>query len=224
MRGVLCPPRSIWGPDLASDIAVIDYGSGNLKSVANAVARVTDRKVHVSSDPTTLAMAGHVILPGVGAFGDCMAGLQAVSGLKETLCDLVLEQRRPFLGICVGMQLMVDEGHEHGNHQGLGWVHGHTSLLAPEDQRLRVPHMGWNRLSLQKDHPVLADLDGEDVYFVHSYAVQCDDADHLIATTEHGGPVTAIIGRDNMLGVQFHPEKSQAAGLSFLSQFLRWQP
>jgi imidazole glycerol phosphate synthase, glutamine amidotransferase subunit len=224
MRDDLCPPRSIWGPDLEGIVAVIDYGSGNLKSVANAVARVTERQVLVTSDPAMLGKADHVILPGVGAFGDCMAGLGAVDGLKEALCDVVLDKKRPFLGICVGMQLMVDEGHEHGRHEGLGWVPGHTYLLAPEDQNLRVPHMGWNRLTILQDHPVMVGLDDEDFYFVHSYAVKPDQQHHLIGSTEHGGLVTAIIGRDNMLGVQFHPEKSQQAGLKFLSQFLRWQP
>jgi len=215
-------------------VAVIDYGSGNLRSAAKALERAVaelglDLAVAVTGEAERVAAAERIVLPGVGAFGDCMAGLSALPGMRDALEDAVLRRGRPFLGICVGMQLMADHGIEHGRRPGLGWIAGEVGPLAPADPALKIPHMGWNELDVVAPHPVLAGLgDGEGgrahAYFVHSYALRCDDRAHVLATVDYGGPVAAVVGRDNMIGTQFHPEKSQSVGLALLRNFLGWRP
>lgn len=211
-------------------VALIDYGSGNLRSAEKAIARAAterglDRQVVVTSDPAVAAKAGRIVLPGVGAFADCMGGLTRLSGMVEALREAVLVQGTPFLGICVGMQLLASVGREFGDHKGLGWIPGDVVRLTPADPALKIPHMGWNELRFVKNHPLFADLDGgTHAYFVHSYCFKPADKQHLLATTEYGGAVAAAIGRDNIVGTQFHPEKSQAMGLTFLGNFLEWAP
>jgi imidazole glycerol-phosphate synthase subunit HisH len=209
-------------------IAVVDYGSGNLRSVAKALERAAQERgggpVVVTADPEAVRRADGIVLPGVGAFADCMAALSERVGLRAALEEAVTKRGLPFLGICVGMQVMASVGHEHGDHLGLDWIDGAVVPLAPSDPDLVVPHMGWNTLAPEDGHPVLAGLDGHDVYFAHSYVfVPADPADTL-ATVEYGGTHTAAIGRGNLVGVQFHPEKSQAAGLRLLANFLAWRP
>ena len=199
-------------------LALIDYGAGNLHSVANALKAAGASDVLVTADAAAVAKADRLVLPGVGAFGACAAALRGVPGMVEALEQRVRRDGVPFLGICVGMQLMADAGEEHGVHAGLGWVRGTVRLLTPSDAHAKVPHMGWNDVVPANPHPLIAP--GE-AYFLHSYAF--DGAD-VLATTEHGGAVTAAIGRDNMLGVQFHPEKSQRYGLALLERFLGWKP
>jgi glutamine amidotransferase len=210
---------------------IIDYGSGNLRSAAKAFERVGADEglplaVEVTADAAALAGASHIVLPGQGAFGDCNRGLRAVPGMIEALEQAVIGDGRPFFGICVGMQLMATRGLEHGVHQGLGWIDGEVVAMTPADPALKIPHMGWNDLHvLAPDHPVLAGVgEGAHAYFVHSFVFACADDAHLLATADYGGPVTAVVGRDNMVGTQFHPEKSQAAGLRMIANFLRWQP
>ncbi len=211
-------------------VAIVDYGSGNLRSAAKAFERAVgeadlDLRVEVTAEPQKVRAAGHVVLPGVGAFGDCKRGLAALDGMLEALEDAVIEKGKPFLGICVGMQLMATLGVEHGEHQGLGWVPGRVTALAPADPALKVPHMGWNELEIAADHPVLeAIAPGAHAYFVHGFGFACADAAHVLATVDYGGAITAVIGRDNMVGTQFHPEKSQATGLRLITNFLRWRP
>ena len=206
-------------------VAIIDYGSGNLRSAAKAFERQSDEPVMVTGDPAAVARADRIVLPGVGAFGDCMQGLEALNGMRDALEDAVIRRGRPFLGICVGMQLMADLGLEHGRHAGFGWIGGAVRAVAPADPSLKVPHMGWNTLSVQRPHPVLAGLDEDThVYFVHSYHLVAADPSHVLATTDHGGALTAAVARDTMIGTQFHPEKSQAAGLRLIANFLAWRP
>ena len=211
--------------------AIIDYGSGNLRSAAKAFERASAdvapaTPVVVTDDPDRVRGAERIVLPGVGAFADCKAGLAAREGMIEALEDAVLRRGVPFLGICVGMQLMARVGHEHGEHEGLGWIDGEVGPLAPGDETLKVPHMGWNDLALaDPPHPILEDLPGDaHAYFVHSYGLTCRRADDVFATVDYGGPVTAVVGRDNMVGTQFHPEKSQEVGLTLIANFLGWQP
>ncbi len=211
--------------------AIIDYGSGNLRSAAKAFERAAAdatpaEPVLVTDDPDRVREADRIVLPGVGAFADCKAGLAARRGMIEALEDAVLRRGMPFLGICVGMQLMARVGHEHGEHEGLGWLDGEVGPLTPEDEALKVPHMGWNDLALEgKTHPVLKGLPGDaHAYFVHSYGLTCRKPGDVFATVDYGGPVTAVAGRDNMVGTQFHPEKSQEVGLTVIGNFLRWQP
>lgn len=202
-------------------LAIIDYGSGNLRSVAKAFERVAvGVPVVVTSDAQLLSEASHIVLPGVGAFADCMNGLRALPGMIEALTREVREKKKPFLGICVGMQMLFERGHEHGVHAGLGWLKGEVVLL--EAPGHKIPHMGWNELALQRQHPLLAGIkEGAHAYFVHSYhAVGCDSSD-VIATAEYGAPVTAVVARANIFGTQFHPEKSQDTGLTLLSNFLQ---
>jgi imidazole glycerol-phosphate synthase subunit HisH len=199
-------------------LALIDIRSGNLHSVENALRAAGAGEVTVTADPDVVACADRIVLPGVGAFGTCAANLRAVDGLEQALGEAVLNRGRPFLGVCVGMQLMADAGEEFGEHRGLGWVSGRVRRLEPGTVDAKVPHMGWNDVVPAAPHPLL--VRGE-AYFLHSYAF--DGAD-VLATTDHAGPVTAAIGRDNLLGVQFHPEKSQAYGLDLLARFLEWQP
>jgi glutamine amidotransferase len=201
---------------------VIDYGSGNLRSAAKALA-AAGADVEVTADPAAVAAAERIVLPGVGAFADCRAGLDRLPGMVEALDQAVRRQGRPFLGICVGMQLMAEAGLEHGRHEGLGWIAGEVVPLAPRP--VKIPHMGWNELHGTRDHPLLAGIPRDaDVYFVHSYHLRLGDAGDLLADADYAGPVVAAIARDNMAGVQFHPEKSQATGLRLLANFLNWRP
>ena len=211
-------------------IAIVDYGSGNLRSAEKAFARALAEAgragtVTVTSDPGTVASADRIVLPGVGAFGDCRAGLFGLDGMVEALEEAVRRRARPFLGICVGMQLMADRGLEHGVHEGLGWIRGDVGPLAPRDRALKVPHMGWNALEPAVAHPLLEGIGpGAHFYFVHSYTLMPRDGRDLLAEADHGGRFAAMVGRDNLLGVQFHPEKSQANGLRLISNFLNWGP
>ncbi|MBP2275220.1 MULTISPECIES: imidazole glycerol phosphate synthase subunit HisH [Sphingomonas] len=199
-------------------LALIDYGAGNLHSVANALKAAGASDVLITADAAAVATADRIVLPGVGAFGACAAALRAVPGMVEALEQRVRREGVPFLGICVGMQLMAETGEELGTHAGLGWMRGTVRHLTPADTSAKVPHMGWNDVVPSVAHPLI--VPGE-AYFLHSYAFEGDD---VIAGTNHAGPVTAAIGRDNMLGVQFHPEKSQRYGLDLLTRFLSWKP
>jgi len=210
-------------------IAIIDYGSGNLRSAAKAFERagrdaglVAD--VLVTSDPDALRAAERIVLPGVGAFGDCRAGLDAIPGMVEALEEAVRKDAKPFFGICVGMQLMAERGLEHGIHEGLGWLKGDVVKIEPSDLSLKIPHMGWNELEVVNGHPLLENMPATHAYFVHSYALAVSDPAVLAARTDYGGPVTAMVARDNMVGTQFHPEKSQALGLALIGNFLKWRP
>lgn len=211
-------------------VAIIDYGSGNLRSAAKAFERRaaelgTGDSILVTSDPAAVTKADRIVLPGVGAFGDCRRGVDRLDGMLEALTEAVRDQGKPFLGICVGMQLMAEAGLEHGRHPGFGWIGGEVCAIAPDDPALKVPHMGWNALTIASAHPVLDGIgDGTDVYFVHSYHLVARDPGDILATTDHGEAITAVVGRDNMVGTQFHPEKSQAAGLRLIGNFLRWRP
>ncbi|GAB6052488.1 imidazole glycerol phosphate synthase subunit HisH [Magnetospira thiophila] len=212
-------------------IVIVDYGSGNLRSAAKAFERAEAEaglqgRVVVSADPTEVANATHVVLPGVGAFADCKAGLDALPGMTEALDQAVHRDGKPFLGICVGMQLLATMGREHGDFAGLNWIGGEVLPLTPTDPTLKIPHMGWNELRLQTPgHPLFLGLkSGAHAYFVHSYGFRADDPASLLATVDYGGPVAAVIGRDNMVGTQFHPEKSQATGLALITNFLCWKP
>ncbi|WDR07367.1 imidazole glycerol phosphate synthase subunit HisH [Devosia rhodophyticola] len=216
-----------------SQVAIIDYGSGNLRSAAKAFERQAAMLDHppeiiVTADPDIVRRADRIVLPGVGAFADCRAGLHNVTGMVEVLRTRVLDQAVPFLGICVGMQLLASEGREKTVTAGLGWIPGAVVPLASTDPALKIPHMGWNTLQIVQPHPLLAGVpDGETglhAYFVHSYHLQTESADTLIAATKYGGTVTAAVGRDNIFGTQFHPEKSQALGLTLISNFLGWAP
>ena len=214
-------------------VVIIDYGSGNLHSAAKAFERAArdtraNVRIEVSSDPADVLAADRIVLPGVGAFADCKRGLDAVPGLRDALETTVRRQGRPFLGICVGMQLLADRGLEHVVTEGLGWIAGEVRLLAPTDTALKIPHMGWNTLTVARDHPLLADIatgpSGLHAYFVHSYHLAAADRASIIAETDYGGPVTALVGRDNIAGTQFHPEKSQRLGLTLIANFLTWRP
>jgi glutamine amidotransferase len=211
-------------------VAIVDYGSGNLRSAAKALERAAGEagvaaRVMVTASADEVAAADRIVLPGVGAFGDCRRGLGDLPGMVAALEDAVIGKARPFLGICVGMQLMATVGREHGDHPGLGWIPGEVVALAPADPALKVPHMGWNELAIRTPvHPVLDGLgDNPHVYFVHSYHMRPNDPAHVLAETDYGGPIAAVVGRDNLIGTQFHPEKSQATGLRLLQNFLRWK-
>jgi glutamine amidotransferase len=212
-------------------IALIDYGSGNIHSAARALRVAANnakktREIRVTSDPAALATADRIVLPGVGHFADCMANLKARDGLIDALEEQVIKGGKPFLGICVGMQLMADLGLEGGKTEGLGWIGGKVADIAPGGG-LPVPHMGWNELipSSTPPHPLLEGLNPDPhMYFVHSYAFVPDNPAHTVATTDYGAPFTAAIARDNLFGTQFHPEKSQQAGLQLLSNFVLWNP
>jgi glutamine amidotransferase len=213
-----------------STVAIVDYGSGNLRSAEKALARVaaeqsTGQQVIVTSDADAVAKAERIVLPGVGAFADCMSGLRAVPGMVDALKDAVLKRGVPFLGICVGMQLLADVGREFGDHAGLGWIGGEVVKIAPSDPALKIPHMGWNELKIKRAHPLLANIPASGhAYFVHSYHCRAKDKRDVLATTDYGETLTAMIGRDNIAGTQFHPEKSQAVGLTLLANFLKWKP
>ena len=215
---------------MTASLALIDYGSGNLRSAEKALARAacdaaTSHEIVVTADPAQVAEAERIVLPGVGAFADCMKGVCSIPGMIEALEDSVLKRGAPFLGICVGMQLLAQIGREHGEHKGLGWLPGEVVKIEPLEPHLKVPHMGWNALSLLQPHKLFEGMaDGADVYFVHSYFMRPAAPEHILATTDYGGSLPAIVGRDNIAGTQFHPEKSQAEGLAFLERFLQWRP
>ena len=201
-------------------IALIDYGAGNLQSVKNALKAAGAADVVVTADPDVVAKADRIVLPGVGAFAHCMGALSAIDGMVAAMETRVLKGGVPFLGICVGMQLLADAGVEHGTHAGLGWIGGTVRAIEPAPE-IKVPHMGWNDVTVGAPHPVLAS--GE-AYFLHSYHFEASDTADVLATTHHGSVLTAAVGRDNILGVQFHPEKSQTYGIATLKRFLEWMP
>ncbi len=212
---------------MTEHVVVIDYGAGNLCSVDNALRVAADgaATITVTSSPAAIARADRIVLPGVGAFGQCIGALRAASGIEAALTTAVRTRGVPFLGICVGMQLLATEGREHGVFPGLDWIGGAVERLVPADPALKVPHMGWNTVAFARDHPALTGVArGARAYFVHSYRFVADSPADMIATTDHGGEIAAIVGRDNILGVQFHPEKSQGFGLSVLRGFLGWKP
>ncbi len=214
-------------------VSIIDYGSGNLKSAEKAFQRAAheaglDTQIIVTDDAETVRKSDRIVLPGVGAFADCRAGLLAVEGMNEVLQERVIDHGVPYFGICVGMQLMAQKGLEKGNHEGFGWIAGEVAKITPNDTSLKVPHMGWNTLEIVNGHPLFNDIDtgptGLHAYFVHSYHLQTANADQLVATAEYGGSITAMVACDNMVGTQFHPEKSQRLGLGLITNFLRWKP
>lgn len=214
-------------------VAIVDYGSGNLHSAAKAFERAAretghNRPIVVTNDPAAVARADRVVLPGVGAFADCRRGLDEIPGMIDALEHSVRKNGRPFFGICVGMQLMADRGREYQVTPGLGWIAGEVDRITPFDPDLKIPHMGWNTLSMLKTHPLLEDIplgpDGLNAYFVHSYELKTAQKSDLVAQADYGGPLTAIVGRDNMVGTQFHPEKSQRLGLAVIANFLKWSP
>ncbi|HEX2593174.1 MAG TPA: imidazole glycerol phosphate synthase subunit HisH [Rhizomicrobium sp.] len=215
---------------MTGTVALIDYGSGNLRSAEKALARAaaesaSGHEIVVTADADVAAKAERIVLPGVGAFADCMRGLQAVPGMADALKDAVLKRGVPFLGICVGMQLMASVGREFGDHAGLGWINGEVVKITPADPSLKIPHMGWNELALLRPHPVLNGIaSGAHAYFVHSYEMRTASASDVLAVTDYGGAITAMVGKGNMVGTQFHPEKSQATGLKLLANFLGWRP
>lgn len=203
---------------------IIDYGSGNIRSVAKALEKVAPPgyRIEVSDKSERISAAQHIILPGVGAFADCYQGLSSIPGMIETLSECVLQKKKPFLGICVGMQLLADKGLENGTHQGLGWISGSVVPLTPQPD-IRIPHMGWNELSVLTPHPILAGItSGNHAYFVHSYHFIPKDKQSIIATSGYGEAITAAIAKNNIVGTQFHPEKSQDTGLKLLANFLQW--
>jgi glutamine amidotransferase len=214
-------------------VAIVDYGSGNLHSAAKAFERAAREaglaaRINVTSDPEQVARADRIVLPGVGAFADCRRGLAAVGGMVEALHETVREGARPFLGICVGMQLMAERGCEYEVTEGLGWIKGDVTRIRPSDAQLKIPHMGWNTLNQCRPHPLLDGIalgpDGLHAYFVHSYHLSASEPSDLVADAEYGGPVTAVVASDTAVGTQFHPEKSQRLGLRLIANFLRWNP
>ena len=214
-------------------VAIIDYGSGNLHSAAKAFERAAGEQasplaVKVTSKPEEVRAAERIVLPGVGAFADCRNGLAKIPGMIEALEESVRERGRPFLGICVGLQLMAERGLEHGTTPGLGWIAGEVRAITPSDASLKIPHMGWNTLALLRKHALFEGIrtgaTGLNAYFVHSYHFVPSGADTLVATTDYGGPITAFVAKDNLVGSQFHPEKSQKLGLALIANFLKWRP
>ncbi len=212
-------------------VAIIDYGSGNLHSAAKSFERAASEcgvgcEILVTPDPDVVRSADRVVLPGVGAYADCKAGLTAIDGMMDAIEDAVRVKARPFLGICVGMQLMATRGCEYRDTAGFNWIAGDVVAIEPNDPALKIPHMGWNTLSVSEPHALLDGIetgpDGLHAYFVHSYHFQAKDPAKVVATTDYGGPVTAMIADDNVAGTQFHPEKSQALGLQLLANFLQW--
>ena len=214
-------------------VAIIDYGSGNLHSAAKAFERAASEQspalvIKVTAEPDEVLRADRIVLPGVGAFADCKAGLSAVPGMIEALAEAVTDRGAPFLGICVGLQLMASRGLEHGVTPGLNWIEGEVRAIKPDDAALKIPHMGWNTLTLDRDHALFEGIptgpDGHHAYFVHSYHFIPESANDRVATTDYGGTVTAFLARDNVAGSQFHPEKSQKLGLALIANFLKWKP
>ena len=214
-------------------VAIIDYGSGNLHSAAKAFERAARESgsplaVKVTSSPEDVRAAERIVLPGVGAFADCKQGLVAIPGMIEALEESVRARGKPFLGICVGLQLMAERGLEHGLTPGLGWIEGEVRAISPRDPSLKIPHMGWNTLKLAREHALFEGIPtgdaGLNAYFVHSYHLVPARADALVATTDYAGPITAFVAKDNVAGSQFHPEKSQKLGLALIANFLKWKP
>jgi glutamine amidotransferase len=214
-------------------VAIVDYGSGNLHSAAKAFERAAresghDQPIVVTNDPEAVAAADRIVLPGVGAFADCRRGLDEIPGMIDALELSVGKRARPFFGICVGMQLMAERGREYQVTPGLGWIAGEVDRITPADAALKIPHMGWNTLNVTKPHALLegiaAGAAGLHAYFVHSYEIKPTRRDDIMAQADYGGPLTAIVGRDNMVGTQFHPEKSQRLGLALIANFLKWKP
>jgi glutamine amidotransferase len=214
-------------------VAIVDYGSGNLHSAAKAFERAAremgaTQPIMVTSDPDQVVRADRVVLPGVGAFADCRRGLDAVGGMVDALNESVRARGRPFLGICVGMQLMAERGREYEVVEGLGWIPGEVDRIAPSDPGLKIPHMGWNTLDARRPHPLLDGIavgpQGLHAYFVHSFHLKADERSDLVAEADYGGPVTAVVARDTVVGTQFHPEKSQRLGLKLIANFLQWKP
>jgi glutamine amidotransferase len=214
-------------------VALIDYGSGNLHSAAKAFERAAralelPEKVVVTRDPEMVYRADRIVLPGVGAFADCRRGLDALDGMVDAMTEAVRGKARPFFGICVGMQLMATQGKEHVTTPGLNWIAGDVEKIAPRDESLKIPHMGWNTLDMLHEHPVLERLPlgdkGRHAYFVHSYHLNATSEGDVIARADYGGPLTAIVAKDTMFGTQFHPEKSQRFGLALIANFLKWKP
>jgi glutamine amidotransferase len=214
-------------------VAIVDYGSGNLHSAAKAFERAAhdagiEQPIVVTNDPHVVAAADRIVLPGVGAFADCRRGLEAVDGMVEALDEAVHQKGRPFFGICVGMQLLAERGREYEVTEGLGWIAGEVDRITPADPQLKIPHMGWNTLNVTRPHKLVEGLalgpDGRHAYFVHSYEFKVAQRADLVAEAEYGGPVTAIVAHDNVVGTQFHPEKSQKLGLALIANFLTWKP
>jgi glutamine amidotransferase len=214
-------------------VAIVDYGSGNLHSAAKAFERAAQEEglsqpIVVTSDPEALAHADRIVLPGVGAFADCRRGLDSINGMVAALDESVRRRGRPFLGICVGMQLMAEHGREYEVTRGLGWIAGEVDRITPTDPNLKIPHMGWNTLNACRSHPLLEGIptgpQGLHAYFVHSFHLAPTESSDLVAEADYGGPVTAIVGRETMVGTQFHPEKSQRLGLRLIANFLKWTP
>jgi imidazole glycerol-phosphate synthase subunit HisH len=214
-------------------VAIVDYGSGNLHSAAKAFERAAHeagigQPIVVTQDPSVVAGADRVVLPGVGAFADCRRGLDAVDGMVDALEEAVRRKARPFFGICVGMQLLAERGREYEVVEGLGWIAGEVDRITPGDPNLKIPHMGWNTLNVARAHPLLEGLEfgpqGRHAYFVHSYQLKPANRADLVADADYGGPVTAVVARDNIVGTQFHPEKSQKLGLALITNFLKWKP
>jgi imidazole glycerol-phosphate synthase subunit HisH len=214
-------------------VVIVDYGSGNLHSAAKAFERAAREEglaqaIVVTRDPEEVARADRVVLPGVGAFADCRRGLDAIGGMVEALNESVRGRGRPFLGVCVGMQLMAERGREYEVTQGLGWIPGEVERIAPADPDLKIPHMGWNTLDPHRPHPLFDGIrvgpEGQHAYFVHSFHLKPTAPADLVAEADYGGPVTAVVGRDSMVGTQFHPEKSQRLGLRLIANFLKWKP
>ncbi len=207
-------------------VALIDYGSGNLRSAEKALVRAADggARIHVTSDPETILAADRIVLPGVGAFAACMRAFQARPGLEDALNEAVREKGRPFLGICVGMQLVASRGLEFGETKGLGWIAGDVRRIEPADPTVKIPHMGWNTLTDLSGPPPIALIGEAPMYFTHSFAFYPDDPAHVAAYVDHGGKFPAAVAKGNVAGVQFHPEKSQSAGLALLARFLEWRP
>ncbi|KST61474.1 imidazole glycerol phosphate synthase subunit HisH [Methylobacterium sp. GXS13] len=214
-------------------VAIIDYGSGNLHSAAKAFERAAregglDTRICLTSDPEVVAAADRVVLPGVGAYADCRRGLDGVPGMVEAMTQVAQGAGRPFLGICVGMQLLASRGLEYETTPGLGWIPGDVAPIRPSDPTLKIPHMGWNTLRIARDHALLAGIltgeGGLHAYFVHSFALSAEHPDDVVAQADYGGPVTAMVARGNIAGTQFHPEKSQRLGLTLITNFLNWRP
>ena len=211
-------------------VVIIDYGSGNLRSCAKAFERAASEQniqadIIVSGDPKDVLTADRIVLPGVGAFADCRAGLDGVPGLVDAMNEAVIKNAKPFFGICVGMQLMADVGREFGESKGLGWISGEVVAIKPADKELKIPHMGWNDLRIKNSHPLLAGVaPGGHAYFVHSFQFVVSDEKNVMAEIDYGGPIAAVIAKDNMVGTQFHPEKSQELGLGIIANFLSWNP
>tara|TARA_R110000787_G_scaffold13410_17_gene42289 strand:- start:6045 stop:6659 length:615 start_codon:yes stop_codon:yes gene_type:complete len=202
-------------------IALIDYGAGNLHSVHNALRKAGAQDVVITADADLVRRADRIVLPGVGAFRACRDALVAIPGMVEAMGEAVSSRAVPFLGVCVGMQLLADAGEEFGRHEGLGWIAGTVRLIEPAEPGIKVPHMGWNDVILQGTPPL---LEPGEAYFLHSYHFEATDPAHVAAVTSHGVPLVAAVARDTIIGCQFHPEKSQSYGLSFLSRFLEWRP